>query len=258
MNTAQDSEAGISKTVSEEEIARFAQTSSQWWDERGPYRILNALNPVRLRYIRDALTRHFLTDAHAQAQAEPLRLLDIGCGGGLLCAPLARQGYDVTGIDACGPNIAAARTYAEAHNLHIVYHDTDAASFSVHHAEAPFDAILLMELLEHVPHPAMLINQAVSLLKPGGLIFFSTLNRSWLSRVLAIGVAEYVMRWVPQGTHQGGHFLRPSEVLGFLAAQGIRPCDVTGALYNPLTHQWSLTPTCLQVNYMGYGMKQSA
>jgi 2-polyprenyl-6-hydroxyphenyl methylase/3-demethylubiquinone-9 3-methyltransferase len=238
-------------TLSEHEIAHFRSLARGWWvDHKGPWQAMHALNPARLQYIHSLCTRYL-------PGSSPLDILDVGCGGGLLSVPLARQGHRVTGLDACTESIDTARTFSESQGLAITWCATDAATFATtcppNHPG--FDVVLLMDILEHVPSPGELVRVAAGLLRPGGLFVFSTLNRTWLSGLLAIGWAEHVVRMVPRGTHRFQAFLRPSEVLASMKGSGISPVDLTGLVYNPLSGTWVLKERRLRINYAGCGRK---
>lgn len=231
-----------SSSVDPAEIARFAQDSRDWWDESGPFRPLHRLNPVRLRFIRDRL-------APADSSLRPLagmRILDIGCGGGLICEPLARLGAQVTGIDADAQAIETARAHAAESGLTIDYRAASAEDLR----GEKFDAVLALEIVEHVTDPDRFVHTAAGLCRPGGQIIMSTLNRTAKSFLLGIVAAEYILRWVPRGTHQWRKFVRPSALSRSLRAAGARVTHINGLVYNPVKDEFSLSPDDIDVNYL--------
>ena len=192
--------SNTARTLDREEVARFARLAGQWWDERGPFRPLHRINPLRLTYIRDQLCRRFGRDAKGPASLATLSVLDIGCGGGLVCEPLARLGAEVTGIDPAAENIEAARAHASAGGLDIAYEAATAEELAARGRN--YDAVLLLEVVEHVPDVPAFIKSVAPLVKPGGVMILSTLNRTLKAYALAIVGAEYILRWLPVGTHQ--------------------------------------------------------
>ena len=239
-------------TVDPQEIAQFAAIADAWWDEEGAFRPLHRLNPVRLRYIRDNLCAHFGLDAEAPKPLNGLRLVDVGCGGGLLCEPLARMGATVTGIDAAEEGIAAARAHADAVGLAIDYRAATAESLVA--AGESFDAVISMEVLEHVADVDAFLAACRDLTRPGGALALSTLNRTPKSYLMAIVGAEYVLRWLPRGTHDWKKFIRPSELAAALRRQGLNLADLTGIEYSPLADRFSLGRD-LGVNYLAFATR---
>jgi len=235
------------RSVDPDEVAKFAALAEEWWDPAGKFRPLHRLNPVRLRFIRDHLCRRFDRDPKAARPLAGLRLLDIGCGGGLLCEPLTRLGARVTGIDAAERNIAVAALHAERIGLEIDYRHADAETLAT--AGETFDAVLNMEVVEHVADVGAFVSASAQLVAPGGAMIVATLNRTPKSYLLAIVGAEYVLRWLPRGTHDWRRFLRPSELAGHLRAAGLEVAEITGVGYNPLNDSWRETRD-LDVNYM--------
>lgn len=229
------------------EVERFGALAAEWWDPSGKFRPLHALNPVRLTYIRDHLCRHFGRDARAADSLQGLSVLDIGCGGGLLCEPLARLGAEVTGIDPSEESIAAAAEHARGEALKISYRAARAEDLAAEGAE--FDAVLTMEVLEHVPDVPAFLSHAVSLVRPGGSMLLSTLNRTLKSYALAIVGAEYLLRWLPVGTHQWDRFITPRELQAGLEKAGLDVLDSVGVVYDPLGGTWQ-TSFDEDVNYM--------
>jgi 2-polyprenyl-6-hydroxyphenyl methylase/3-demethylubiquinone-9 3-methyltransferase len=225
-------------TLDREEVARFARLSGQWWDERGPFRQLHRINPVRLTYIRDRLCRRFGRDAREAASLAGLSVLDIGCGGGLVCEPLARLGAHVTGIDPAAENIAAAKAHASAGGLDITYQTATAEELASRGQS--YDAVLLLEVVEHVPDVPAFLKGVAPLVRPGGLMILSTLNRTLKSFALAIVGAEFILRWLPIGTHNWDRFVRPEELKAALEGASLTLTHTTGMVYNPLADEWSL------------------
>ncbi len=224
--------------VDAEELAHFEGLGEDWWDLSGPMRALHAMNPVRISYIRDAMARH--------AAFEGARIVEIGCGGGILCEPLARMGAHMTGIDPAKGNIEIARTHAEKQGLSIDYRATTAEELVAQ--GATFDAVLAMEVIEHVPDQARFVETAAALVRPGGLLIMSTLNRTLKSFALAIIGAEYVLKWLPKGTHKWERFVTPQELSGMMRRSGLRVIDRSGVVFNPLTSKWRLSSDA-DVNY---------
>lgn len=247
-----------SPTVDKDEIERFSRIAEEWWDENGKFRPLHRMNPVRLGYIRDTAIKHFRRAASMQP-LEGLSILDIGCGGGLLCEPLARLGANVTGIDAAEKNIAVASLHAEKMGLEIDYRCAAAEELVTSNEErgtkdtslAPrYDIVLAMEIVEHVADVPAFLKAVTSLVKPGGLLFMSTMNRSLKAYAMAIIGAEYVLRWLPRGTHEWRKFLKPSELCSGLRNQGLSVNHMTGMVFNPIFGGWSLKDSDLDVNYL--------
>jgi len=235
------------------ELAKFAAMADEWWDPDGKYRPLHRLNPVRIGYIRDRAIVHFGRDAASVTPLAGLRLLDIGCGGGLIAEPMARLGAEVTAIDALERNIEVARLHAERKGLEIDYRCTTAEALAA--SGARFDIVLSLEIVEHVADPDAFMATCAELLAPGGTIVASTLNRTPKAFALGIVGAEYIMRWLPRGTHDWKKFVRPAELVHALAAGGVTARDITGVVLDPLSGEWRLSPRDLAVNYMLAGDK---
>src|ERR1051325_5102257 len=234
-------------TVDEAELARFAALAGQWWNPRGKMAPLHKFNPVRLGYIRDAACRRFDRDPKRLDCLKGLRMLDIGCGGGLLSEPLARLGADMVGADPAEANIEAARLHAVDGGLTIDYRATTAEALV--EAGERFDIVLSMEVVEHVADVNLFVALTGAMVKPGGLMVAATLNRTLKIFALAIVGAEYVLRWLPRGTHQGDKFVTPNELDIALARAGLEIIDETGVIYNPLADRWRLGAD-MDVNYM--------
>jgi 2-polyprenyl-6-hydroxyphenyl methylase/3-demethylubiquinone-9 3-methyltransferase len=252
MARASDANGG---TVDRDEIERFARIAKTWWDPEGEFRALHKLNPVRLGFIRDRLARHFGRDIRAVKPFAGLRLLDIGCGGGLVSEPLARLGFDVTGIDAGEAMLEVARGHAAASGVAVDYRRSTAEDLAA--SGARYDAVLALEVLEHVARPEVFLAAAAGLLTPGGAFVVSTINRTSKAFLFAIVGAEYLLRWLPRGTHDWNKFLRPSELAAGLRRQGLGVQDVSGLVYHPLADGWALSRD-LDVNYLLFATKAAA
>jgi 2-polyprenyl-6-hydroxyphenyl methylase/3-demethylubiquinone-9 3-methyltransferase len=240
-------------SVDQRELDQFERLGAQWWSETGPMRPLHRMNPVRVRWMRDAMMDHFAAldgserDPDSLKSLEGLSILDIGCGGGILCEPLSRLGADVLGIDPAQGNIEIAQAHAEETAAPAKYRAVTAEDLATEGAR--FDVVCAMEVVEHVVNPAAFIKTACSMVKPGGLFFCSTLNRTAKSFALAIVGAEYVLRWVPPGTHQWEKFVTPGELEDAIKAAGLDLYALSGVSYNPLRDTWD-TSRDLDVNYM--------
>jgi 2-polyprenyl-6-hydroxyphenyl methylase/3-demethylubiquinone-9 3-methyltransferase len=244
---ANDRSAAGASTVDDAEVARFAALAGEWWDPRGKMAPLHKFNPIRLAYIRDAACRQFGRDAKRVDCLSGLRILDIGCGGGLLAEPLARLGAAVVGADPAQKNIAAARLHAADSGLTIDYRATTAEALA--EAAERFDIVLAMEVVEHVADVSLFVRLTAEMAKPGGLMIAATLNRTLKSFALAIVGAEYILRWLPRGTHQWDKFVTPNELETALELGGLKVIDETGVVYNPLADHWRLAAD-MDVNYM--------
>jgi 2-polyprenyl-6-hydroxyphenyl methylase/3-demethylubiquinone-9 3-methyltransferase len=241
-------------TVDADEIARFAAMAEDWWNPAGKFRPLHRFNPTRLAFIRDRMAAHFGRDPLGPLRPfAGLRLLDIGCGGGLLSEPMARLGFDVVGIDAAEKNVRVAALHAEQGGLAIDYRHTTVEQLAA--AGERFDAILNMEVVEHVADVTAFLGATATLLRPGGGMVVATLNRTPKAYLLAIVGAEYVLRWLPPGTHTWSKFVRPSELAAGLRPHGVTISEMTGVRYDPLAYEWSLAPRDLDVNYMVFAVK---
>jgi 2-polyprenyl-6-hydroxyphenyl methylase/3-demethylubiquinone-9 3-methyltransferase len=239
-------------TIDPAEIARFAAMADSWWDPNGQFRPLHRFNPTRLAFLRDRLIAHFRRDAAGLKPFEGLRLLDVGCGGGLLAEPMARLGFAVTGIDATPETIATARIHAEQSRLAIDYRAVPVEDLA--RSGEMFDVVLAMEIVEHVADLDAFLDATAAVLNPGGMLVVATLNRTTKAYLLAVVGAEYVLRWLPRGTHEWSKFVRPSELAAGLRRNGLRAEEMTGVSYNPLRDSWSLGRD-LDVNYMTVATK---
>jgi 2-polyprenyl-6-hydroxyphenyl methylase / 3-demethylubiquinone-9 3-methyltransferase len=234
-------------TLDPEEIGRFAAHSGAWWDPKGSFRPLHRLNPTRLSFIRQCLTAHFGRNIRSLRPFEGLSLLDIGCGGGLIAEPMSRLGFAVTGIDADASAVKVARAHAEASGLPIDYGVATAESVAASNRQ--FDAVLALEIIEHLADPAVFFGCAGALVGEGGVFIGATLNRTARSFALAIIGAEYLLGWLPPGTHDWRKFIRPSEFVTGLRRNGLHPTELIGVSYDWLSGEWSLSQD-LTVNYM--------
>lgn len=232
-------------TVDPEEIERFSALAETWWDPEGPMKPLHRLTPARMRYLSGRIAGHFGQDANAKGLSG-LRILDIGCGGGLVSEPLCRLGADVTGVDAAQKNIEAARLHAAGAGLEIDYrHDTAEV---LAEAGEKYDAVMALEIIEHVADPALFVKSVASLVRPGGLVIFSTINRTPKAWALTIAGAEYILGWLPKGTHTYSKFVKPSELAGHCRTAGLKMTDLSGLVFSPLSG-WSLNQSDVDVNY---------
>ena len=234
-------------SVDEAEVERFSRHAADWWDPRGPMAALHKFNPVRLAYIRDQAAARFGRDPKKLDCLAGLRMLDIGCGGGILSEPLARLGAQMVGADPAEENIEAARAHAEEQRLAIDYRATTAEGLA--EAGETFDVVLAMEVVEHVTDVALFVSTCASMVKPGGLFIAATLNRTLKSFALAIVGAEYVLRWIPRGTHQWDKFVTPRELETAVENTGLRIIGERGVVYNPFADRWQLSSD-MDVNYM--------
>jgi 2-polyprenyl-6-hydroxyphenyl methylase/3-demethylubiquinone-9 3-methyltransferase len=233
-------------TVNPAEIAKFSKLSETWWDPKGKMAPLHQINPLRLAYIRDAACRKFERNPKSLNCLAGLRMLDIGCGAGLLCEPFTRLGAQVIGVDPSTSNIAAAKLHAEKGHLSIDYRCTTIEEMD---ARERFDIVLAMEVVEHVTDIGAFVSRCAAMLKPGGMLVASTLNRNWKSFALAIVGAEYVLRWLPRGTHQWSKFVTPDELTKYLRDNRLVIAEQSGVVYSPFADRWSLSSD-MDVNYM--------
>jgi 2-polyprenyl-6-hydroxyphenyl methylase / 3-demethylubiquinone-9 3-methyltransferase len=234
-------------TIDEAEVARFSALAEEWWDPRGKMAVLHKFNPVRLAYIRDAACKRFGRDPKRLDSLNDLAILDIGCGGGILCEPLARLGASVVGADPAERNIAVAKLHAGQSGLTIDYRVTTAEALA--DAGERFDIVLAMEVVEHVADVKLFVQRCAEMVQPGGLMIAATINRTLKSFALAIVGAEYVLRWLPRGTHQWDKFVTPDELEIAMERAGLSTTDERGVIYNLLADRWELS-TDTDVNYM--------
>jgi 2-polyprenyl-6-hydroxyphenyl methylase/3-demethylubiquinone-9 3-methyltransferase len=269
-----------SRSVDPEEIERFSRIADEWWSPHGKFKPLHDINPLRIGWILNQVTGHRAqeTDKKSSVTRHPSpvslqgkALLDIGCGGGLICEPFARLGAKVTGIDAGEKNIAVAKLHAQQSGLEIDYRCTTAEelvtgnrtqeaekedSVTCNPLPVTYDIVFALEIIEHVADIPAFVEATCKLVKPGGLIFYSTINRTLKSYTLAIVGAEYVLRWLPRGTHQWNKFVKPSELAAHLRQGGVELTEMTGMTLNPLSWKWQLAPKDLDVNYLACGIKR--
>jgi len=243
-----------STTIDPDELAKFTAMAEDWWNPNGQFKPLHKFNPTRLAYIRDKLCAQFDRDTCANKPLQGLRLLDIGCGGGLLSEPMARLGAEVLGADAAEANIKTAALHAEQQGLAVDYRAVTAEQL-VAEGET-FDAILNMEVIEHVADPQAFMGACGQLMKPDAIMFLATLNRTLKAFALAIIGAEYVLRWLPRGTHEWDKFITPTELENMAVKAGLELFTSTGVSFNPLTDKWRQSGD-MSVNYMGVARKAS-
>jgi 2-polyprenyl-6-hydroxyphenyl methylase/3-demethylubiquinone-9 3-methyltransferase len=223
--------------VDPNEIRKFEELASRWWDKNSEFKPLHDINPLRANWIDNI------------APVAEKKVLDVGCGGGILSESLAQRGAEVTGIDMGDAPLGVAKLHQLESGLSINYQKSTAEDFAKNHENA-FDIVTCLEMLEHVPDPSSVINACAKMVKPGGAVFFSTINRNPKAFLLAIVGAEYVLRMLPRGTHEYGKFIRPSELANWSRETGLQVNQMTGLLYNPLTKNYKLSPSDVDVNYM--------
>ncbi len=241
-------------TIDPAEVAKFEAMAAEWWDPHGKFKPLHMLNPCRLDYITGQISAEFGRDLTSPRPFAGLRLLDIGCGGGLLSEPMARLGAEVVGADAAAGNIPVAQVHAQQSGLEIDYRHTTAEDMAA--AGEHFDVILNMEVVEHVADPLAYLTACHDLLKPGGLMVCSTINRNAKSYAVAIVGAEVIMRWLPRGTHEWNKFITPDELYELIRNAGLDPVDRKGMVFNPVFWSWSLSDRDLSVNYVTTSIKR--
>lgn len=234
-------------TLNAQEVNQFNDLAETWWDENGPMKPLHMLNPTRIQYLRQQICAHFSRDVMIETPLKALDIIDIGCGGGIVCEPLSRLGANVTGLDAAEKNIEVAKAHAKTHGLSITYKNDLVENIAKKRKK--YDVVLALEILEHVEDIPLFLESCAKLLKKDGLLIVSTLNRNPKSFLLGIVAAEYILRWLPRGTHDWHKFLKPSEIAAHLNPLDLKPKDVTGLVYNPFTKAFSLSNTDLDVNY---------
>lgn len=234
-------------TIDQTEVDRFSAMAAEWWDPTGKFKPLHKFNPVRLAYLRDTIAQEFGRDPRSARPLTGLRILDIGCGGGLLSEPVARMGADVVGADPSERNIGIASTHARETGVAVDYRAVTAEALA--EAGETFDVVLNMEVVEHVSDVEFFLSTCAKMVRPGGLMFVATINRTMKAMALAILGAEYVLRWLPKGTHQYEKLVRPEEIEAPLAGSGMQIFARTGVFFNPLANQWNLSKD-MDVNYM--------
>jgi 2-polyprenyl-6-hydroxyphenyl methylase/3-demethylubiquinone-9 3-methyltransferase len=242
-------------TIDQSEVDRFSAMAAEWWSPTGKFKPLHKFNPVRLAYIRDRVAENFGRDPKAARPLAGLRALDIGCGGGLLSEPVARMGADVVGADPSEKNIGIASTHAKASGVAVDYRAVTAEQLA--EAGETFDIVLNMEVVEHVADVEFFLTTCARMVRPGGLMFVATINRTMKAAALAIFAAENVLRWLPRGTHQFEKLVRPEEIETPLVAEGMEIVTRTGVFFNPLLNQWNLSKD-MDVNYMMVAKRASS
>ncbi|MEJ6389841.1 bifunctional 2-polyprenyl-6-hydroxyphenol methylase/3-demethylubiquinol 3-O-methyltransferase UbiG [Gymnodinialimonas ulvae] len=241
-------------TVDDAEVAKFEAMAAEWWDTEGKFKPLHMLNPTRLDYITSQIAAEYGRDLTQDAPFAGLRILDIGCGGGLLAEPMARLGADVVGADAAERNIPVAQIHAEQSGLEIDYRHTTAEAMAADGEQ--FDVVLNMEVVEHVSEPLAYLTACQQLLKPDGLMVCSTLNRNPKSYLMAIIGAEHIMRWLPKGTHEWSKFITPDELFDLIRQAGLDPVDRKGFVFNPVLWTWGISDRDMSVNYVTASVKR--
>lgn len=244
---------GTRSSIDPAEIEKFQAMAAEWWDVDGKFKPLHMLNPTRLDYVTGQIAAEFSRDLTAPLPFKGLRILDIGCGGGLMAEPMARLGAGVTGADAADGNIAVARLHAEQSGLAIDYRATTAEALVAENLS--FDVVMALEIVEHVADPQDFVATCTRLLRPGGVLVMSTLNRTPQSFAAAIVGAEWVMRWLPRGTHDWNRFIKPGELAAMFDAVGANVVDRAGMVFNPVRWSWSLSRRDLSVNYLMTGIR---
>ncbi len=240
-------------SVDPREMESFSRMAEDWWNPTGMFRPLHVMNGARIDFIKGQLCEHFHRDPDSDLPLKGLRLLDIGCGGGLLCEPMTRLGAQVTGVDALEKNVKTAQVHARSVGLNIDYRHGTIEQL-VDSGEAPFDAVLNMEVIEHVVSPPDFLKDCAAMVRPGGMMICSTINRTLKAFLFAIVGAEYVLRWLPRGTHQYNKLVRPSELNLWLVQAGLEPMPAIGMILNPVTEQWRLGDD-LSINYVTVALK---
>ena len=233
-------------TINKDEIKKFSELANEWWDIEGKFKPLHMFNPVRIEYILDISLAHFKIDKSKLLPLRNLKILDIGCGGGLISEPMCRLGANVTGIDASSKNIKVAKSHASKNNLSIDYLNIVPEKLD---KKKEFDIILNLEVVEHVEDLDLYLKSCYELLKPGGIMFTATLNRTFTSYVKAIVGAEYILRWLPIGTHDWNKFLKPEELEKKITDLNFSIVDISGLSFNPLFKKWKRNNN-LSVNYI--------
>jgi 2-polyprenyl-6-hydroxyphenyl methylase/3-demethylubiquinone-9 3-methyltransferase len=236
----------MTSTINKEEIQKFSKLADEWWDVNGKFKPLHMFNPIRIEYIIDQIKHHFKINPGNVNLLKGLNILDIGCGGGLISEPMARLGGNVTGIDASKKNIQVARIHAKKSNLKINYLNNSPEQLK---NKEKFDVILNLEIVEHVDNVGLYIKSCHNLLKKSGLMFTATLNRSLMSYLKAIIGAEYILRWLPIGTHDWSKFIKPEELEKLLQNEKFSTKDIKGLNFNPVLNKWNKTNN-LSVNYI--------
>ncbi len=232
-------------TIDNNEINRFAKDSKNWWDKNGSFKQLHKLNPTRLTFIKEQICSHYKRDGEANSALKCLNILDIGCGGGLVCEPLTRNGANVTGLDADPQAIEVAKQHARSNKLDITYINDELQAL-----KEQYDVVLALEILEHVSDAPLFIEQCADVLKPDGLLIISTPNRTVKSFALGVIAAEHILHWVPKGTHSWDKFIKPSELVRYARSHNLHPIHISGLNYNPLKNEYNLSEDNTDMNYL--------
>ena len=233
-------------TINKEEIQKFSKIADEWWDANGKFKPLHLFNPIRIKYIKEKCISHFKLNQNVDKPLSPLEILDIGCGGGLISEPMCRLGAKVTGMDASSKNIVVAQLHAKKNNLKIQYINSSPEKNDL---KKKFDVILNLEIVEHVDNLNLFLQSSTQMLNKNGIIFIATINRTFESYIKAIVGAEYILRWLPIGTHEWNKFLKPEEIEKKLENLNLKKLNKDGFKYNLITQEWSKTPDC-SVNYI--------
>ncbi len=241
-------EAASGASIDPADVARFSAQAAEWWDAKGPFAPLHKFNPARLAFIRDQVAARFGRDPKTREAFSGLSLIDIGCGGGLIAEPMRRLGFDVTAVDASSENIGTARAHAAEQGLEIAYRAATVEQMEAQGA-GPFDVVLVLEIIEHVADPEAFLRACSRLIAPGGVMIVASLNRTLKSLALGKIAAEYILRWVPAGTHDWRQFPKPDEIRMMLSAEPVAVRGPFGLVYDPLADRWSES-TDADVNFM--------
>ncbi|MDB5530116.1 MAG: ubiG [Devosia sp.] len=242
-------------TINDAEVAKFTAMAEEWWDPKGKFKPIHKFNPVRLAYIREHVLTHFHLDGSVMRPLEGLTILDVGCGGGLLCEPLARLGATVTGIDAAERNIKIATLHAAQSGVDVTYQATTSEALAAQGQK--YDMVLNMEVVEHVDNVPLYMKSCADLVAPGGLMLTATLNRTARALAFAVIGAEYVLGWLPKGTHDWNKFLTPDEIKALITRNGLKVTDQTGVVYHPLADDWRKSRD-MAINYMVMAQRPAA
>jgi 2-polyprenyl-6-hydroxyphenyl methylase/3-demethylubiquinone-9 3-methyltransferase len=245
---SEDAAGAAGPSIDPADVARFSAQAAEWWDPRGPFAPLHRFNPARLAFLRDRFAERFVREARARTAFEGLTLIDVGCGGGLIAEPMRRLGFEVTAVDASSENIGTARAHAAEQGLDIAYRAATVEQIEAEGA-GPFDVVLVLEIIEHVADPEAFLRACSRLIAPGGILIVASLNRTLKSLALGKIAAEYILRWVPAGTHDWRQFPKPDEIRRMLSAEPVAVSGPFGLAYNPLTDRWSESVDA-DVNFM--------
>lgn len=235
-------------SINQNEINKFTKTAEEWWDKEGEFKMLHQINPLRLNFIYDKIANHFNLPSH-DLSAKPVKVIDIGSGGGLTCIPLAERGANVTALDANKTNIDSLKTYTKNNNLKINLVNNSVEDYLKAEIRELFDVVLCLEVIEHVENQTAFIKNLARMVKPDGLIIISTINRTIKAKVQAIFLAEYILGWIRPNTHSYDKFIKPSEIQKALQGTGLAISELIGLKFSPLGNYWFLTSDDIDVNY---------